>query len=353
MSAQPTAAAGSGLDVTANPIFIIGTERSGSNLLRLVLNTHPNIAIPHPPHLMRYLAPIAHRYGDLTVESNRRRLVRDALTLVRRHISPWPYQPDEGTVTAQASPTLFGVVATIYEHYRRAEGKPRWGCKSTFMVEHVDEVLAHYPRAAFIWLVRDPRDVAASAKRSVFGFCHPYLTANLWAAQQRVALAALDRHGTGVVHLLRYEELVSRPEQAIAGVCQFLDEPMIPEMLQPDRSPAARDIAGRSESWRNAAEPINSGSLGSHQTRLTTKERDLVEGVTGELMRLIGYTPRSPANVAAPARLRVRVDELRLRALVEFRSARRDRNVVRRWVRDATVRRLRVRTRLRLIAQGS
>lgn len=38
---------------TDSPIFIIGTERSGTNLLRLILNAHPNIALPHPPHIMK------------------------------------------------------------------------------------------------------------------------------------------------------------------------------------------------------------------------------------------------------------------------------------------------------------
>jgi len=40
--------------MTADPLFILGTERSGSNLLRLICNAHSRITIPHPPHILRY-----------------------------------------------------------------------------------------------------------------------------------------------------------------------------------------------------------------------------------------------------------------------------------------------------------
>ena len=75
------------------PLFIVGTERSGSNLLRVILNSHPNIVIPHPPHIMRYFAPLEARYGDLSDPRNFRRLVDDVLTLVKAHIHPWPWVP--------------------------------------------------------------------------------------------------------------------------------------------------------------------------------------------------------------------------------------------------------------------
>ena len=77
----------------SDPLFIIGTERSGSNLLRVILNSHPNIVIPHPPHIMRYFGPLEARYGDLSRHRNLRRLVDDVLRLVKAHIHPWSWIP--------------------------------------------------------------------------------------------------------------------------------------------------------------------------------------------------------------------------------------------------------------------
>ncbi len=77
------------------------------------------------------------------------------------------------------------------------------------MVHHVDRVLQRDPGARFLWLVRDPRDVAVSSRKSVFSPFHPALTAKLWVAQQREALALEERLGSSVVLRLRYEDLLT------------------------------------------------------------------------------------------------------------------------------------------------
>src|SRR5262245_8443170 len=99
-----------------NPILIVGTERSGSTLLRSMLNATADVAVPHPPHLLRDLAPLAHRYGSLTVDSNFRRLIRDAVRLVDLHFVPWPFRPCEEKIFEQAAKrTLYAVYAAINE----------------------------------------------------------------------------------------------------------------------------------------------------------------------------------------------------------------------------------------------
>lgn len=332
-----------------NPILIIGTERSGSNLLRLILDVHSRIAIPHPPHFMRYLAPVAWAYGDLADEGCRRLAARDVCTLLRRHIFPWPHPIDEELVVARSSPHLFGVVAAVYELHRIAEGKPRWGCKSTFMVDHVDDVLAEYPGARFVWLIRDPRDVAASAKRSVFGYCHPHLTARLWLAQQERAAAALSQYGPGTVYQLWYEDLVARPDEQIAKLCAWLGETPEPAMLRPHLAPQASQLASMSQSWRNTTRPISMDNVGAHRRRLTPTEVAYVERAAGPMMIRLGYQPSLPvgATVIRPSPLGLWAKEAVLRIRVEHAALRRDRNATKRWLRGSTVRMLRARARMR------
>jgi hypothetical protein len=335
-------------DRAERPIFIIGTERSGSNLLRLVLNAHSQIAVPHPPHLMRYLAPLAGSYGDLTIERNRRVLVHDALRLLRHHIHPWPHPIDADLVTSQASPTVFGVVAAVYEQFRRAEGKRTWGCKSTFMVHYVANVVAEYPQARFLWLVRDPRDVAVSSMRSVFNPCHPLRTARLWRRQQEIGWAARERWGPARIRLMRYEDLVVDPRRELTAACEFLGVAFEESLLRHHDSPAARQTAALSDSWRNTARPISSTSVGRHERVLTAADRRLVEAVAGPVMARLGYlVPDGEAPPALPSELRVLCRELLIRFAVEFRAMRTDRNYVRRLARDTTVRALRVKAWLR------
>jgi len=333
---------------SSSPIFIIGTERSGSNLLRLMLNSHSRIAIPHPPHFMRYLAPLAHTYGDLASEANRRVLVRDALTLLRRHIHPWPRPIDRERVVRCASPSVFGVVAAIYEEFRLGEGKPRWGCKSTFMVEHVSEVLAEYPDALFIWLVRDPCDVASSAKRAVFGYCCPFRMAQLWNVQQNRAAAALSAWGPQVLHLIRYEDLVTSPATEVARLCAFIGEQVEPAMLVPQRSPEAGQVSGLSESWGSTRGPISARFIGGNRSGLTVRERLQVDNVTMDLKKEFGYdVDPNAALVRRPSGVETAVRGVLLRARVEYRSLRKDRNCTVRWARDATVRWLLLKSKAR------
>jgi hypothetical protein len=343
-SVDPTARA-TQLVRADSPILIIGTERSGSNLLRLVLNSHSNIAIPHPPHFMRYFAPLTSAYGDLTQVRNRRALVRDAQLLLRRHIHPWEHPIDADRVLAQSTASVFGVVGAFYEEYRRAEGKPRWGCKSTFTVHHVPEVRAEYPNARFVWLVRDPRDVAASAKRAVFNHFHPYRTAQLWAEQQSLAAAALDEHGPGVVHLIRYEDLVTDPEPTLRRLCEFLDEPFEPAMLAHHRSRAAQRTASLSQSWHNTDRPITAGRVGSHVNDLTAAQVRQVELAAGPMMSRLGYAVEAGEPGRAPSMALIRAHDVVLRVRTEVRSMRKDRNYRRRVARDAVVTWVRLRRR--------
>ncbi len=338
------------------PVYIIGTERSGSNLLRLVLNAHSRIAVPHPLHLMRYFAPTEAARGDLSRPRAFSRLVDEILLLKRVHIHPWITPIDRQRILDEAHPRdAMGVLGALYDQVRAHEGKARWGCKSTFMIHYADRALARDPGARFVLLVRDPRDVAASSRRSVFSPFHPYKTAQLWKHQQEIGLALLDRLGPGVVQLLRYEDLLAQPEATVRALCAFLDEAFEPDMLRFHQGREAQTSAKLSESWQNTAKPVLSGNAGKYRKHLQPAEVEVVEAVAGPLMERLGYPRDFPDAAFRPgplARLRIGNQDLRWRVGVELRSLRRDRNHWRRWSRDATMRYLALRYRLFPSARG-
>ena len=71
------------------PVFMIGTQRSGSNLLRLMLNQLPEIAAPHPPHILQRIMPLLSGYGDLSDDKNFFQLIEDICRLVELNPVPW------------------------------------------------------------------------------------------------------------------------------------------------------------------------------------------------------------------------------------------------------------------------
>lgn len=328
------------------PIFIIGTERSGSNLLRLILDAHSGIVVPHPPHLVRYFLPLESLYGDLSDEKRFSALVGDILALVEAHIHPWPWIPGPEAVLARAPQrSVFGVYLAVHELLREHVGERRWGCKSTFMVEHVETLRALCPGARFLWLFRDARDVAASSKESVFSAFTPALSARLWARQQESALAA---EGPDMLRV-RYEELVAEPESSVRRICAFLGEPFEEGMLRWFEKEEASRSAALSESWANTAAPMQVNRLRRYRRDLDEAEIGDVEEVAGTVLTRLGYPLDQPAR---PARsgwrqwLRELAWSLRDDLLwfrVELRSGRKDRNVVRRRRRYWLMWRIRMR----------
>lgn len=326
------------------PIFIIGTERSGSNLLRLILDAHSRIVIPHPPHIMKYLARLEPSYGDLADDGHFRRLVADIMALIGAHIFPWDEYPldVDGIVAEAPERSTFGAVAAIYERVRAHAGKARWGNKSTFMVHFTEPVLRVYPGAQFILLVRDPRDVAVSARKSVFSPCHPLLSAELWRHQQQIGLDLLERLPEQTITRLRYEDLIGAPEPTLRSLCAFLGEDFEPEMLQFFQGKQARTGAQLSASWENTGRPILRNNAQKFRTELSAPHTLTVEAVCAEPMAALGYAPvttpeqRAAFSVTAAARARVRLAEAWLRGGIEWRSLRQDQNHWQRWRRDAT-----------------
>ena len=70
-------------------IFMVGEQRSGSNLLRVMLGQAAEIAAPHPPHILQRMMPLSPLYGDLQDESTFRMLVDDVCQLVEHNPVPW------------------------------------------------------------------------------------------------------------------------------------------------------------------------------------------------------------------------------------------------------------------------
>lgn len=333
-----------------DPVFILGTERSGSNLLRLILNSHSHIAVPHPPHIVKYFAPLEPLYGDLSKDAAFRRLVDDVLRLLDTHIYAWEIPIDVEAIVRTAQPrNAFGIYVALYDQYKAHHGKPRWGCKSTFMIDHVEEILARFPGAKLLFLVRDPRDVAVSSRKSVFSTFHPWYTAQLWRDQQDAGIRWLDQLPGTTIQLLHYERLVGDPEGQTRRICDFLEEPFEPGMLRFFETDEARKSASLSESWSNTGRPVSAASVEQWKKGLTDRERLLVEYVARRPMERLGYTPVASAAeldavvVGGPERARYWMEERANALKVEGRSLRKDQNVWRRWSRAWTLRAMRAR----------
>ena len=250
------------------------------------------------------------------------------------HLSSWGRQ--------EAQPRdVFGIQYALYDQYAAAKGKKRWGCKSTFMVSEVPTLRQHHPDARFLWLMRDPRDVAASSRRSVFSATHPVFVSELWRDQQQMALR-WEREGVPQLRIY-YESLLSEPEEQVRKICDFLGEEFEPQMLKYFETEEAQRSGSLSQSWAATAKPIQKDRAGSWKKSLQPKEVAWVEAITGPTMDALGYPrslPPSDWQPSAAERFRFGLKERLQELEIELDSLRKDRNVGRRWRRALLLRRL-------------
>ena len=189
------------------PIFIIGTERSGTNLLRLILDSHSNITIPHPPHILKNFFKLEPLYFDLNTDNNFKKLIRDVVQMVELHPYTLGITIDREKVFHDVKErNLISVCFAIYNQVLENTKKKRWGCKSTFMINHVALIRRYYPSPKFIYMVRDGRDVAVSAKKSIFNRYSVYYTAQLWKKEQQTGIYWLRKLSQNDIFLIKYEE---------------------------------------------------------------------------------------------------------------------------------------------------
>lgn len=281
------------------PIFILGTERSGTNLLRLILNSHSNIAIPHPPHIMKNFFKLEPLYSDLSNDTNFKRLIHDVVTMVQLHPYPWGIKIDEQEIfnTVQDR-NLINIYFTIYEQYLKSANKKRWGCKSTFMIYHVALIRHYCPAAKFIYMVRDGRDVALSAKKSIFNRYNVYFTAWLWKKEQGIGIYWLNKLSKNDTFLIKYEDLLSKPEEMIRLMCSFLNEPYQENMLNFFNSEEAQKSSSLSAAWKNTSSPIIKNNFGKFKNELRQNEIDLFESIAAPELDYFSYALTKPFYIS-------------------------------------------------------
>lgn len=272
------------------PIFIIGTERSGTNLLRVILDSHSNISIPHPPHIVKNFFRLEPLYDNLRKDDNFRRLIHDVVKMVELHPYPWEIKINENRIFDNVNNRdLINVFFQIYTQYLTDSGKKRWGCKSTFMINHVALIRKYFPHAKFIYMVRDGRDVAVSAKKSIFNHFSVYFIAKLWKKEQDTGIYWLKELSKEEICLIKYEDLLISPQEVVKSICSFLDEPYEEKMIGFFKTKEAEKSSRISDSWKNTSSPIMKDNFGKFKTQLRPGDIDLFERIAGYELNYFSY----------------------------------------------------------------
>jgi len=253
--------------------------RSGSTLLRLILDSHPRIAIGAETGFMGAVV------GTKRIPS-------------WKHGADW-YQRI-GWSEAELDERLREFYAGMFARYAAEQGKARWGEKTPFHTTLVAEMAAVFPTSVFVGIVRHPGAVAVSLGER---FHYAYEEAlDYWTATNLALVAGACGLDDRFV-LCRYEDLVSDPEPVLREVMGTVGEDFSPALLEHhvvQQEQGAPRLADGSTSTRD---PVDPGRAHRWAEQLTPAQRTALEG-TAALAGFFGYPAagsegRSPVDSAS------------------------------------------------------
>lgn len=261
--------------------------------MRVMLDNHPDMAIPHETNFVRQLWWRRVRLGNLRDPANRRRVaewiftdnsVRGERLRVRR-VS----REDAIRRVATAPPTVGAIVQTCLQLYAEVHGKPRWGDKRPSYSGFIAMLFAMFPDAQYINVVRDPRGAVAS--QLGMGWDAPEVALPAATARWEAAVRRTDHFAQRLrpdqFLDLRYEDMVSDPYAVLERVCAFAGlraGDAIESMISKRRG----SLRG---SHKRVAEPVTAAWIERWRERLAPHQIALVEAATAPLLERFGYRP--------------------------------------------------------------
>lgn len=274
------------------PYFMIGTQRSGSNLLRVMLDQSPHLVAPHPPHFLERLTPLLPLYGCLEDNDNFATLIEDVCQLIETNPVSWKLGRIDRAALAQdcAEHSLVAIVFAAYDLLAKHNGAQEWICKSLANVHHLAEIERFGgKRAKFIHLHRDGRDVALSFRKAVVGEKSTYHIARQWQQEQQKALELGQRLPASQFITVSYASLVTSPEAELRRLCDFMEVPFVGEMLEFYKSNEAVSTSQAGKMWSNVSKPLMAQNLSRFLGETSPRNLAVFEAVAGDMLRRLGY----------------------------------------------------------------
>jgi hypothetical protein len=252
------------------PIFLVGSERSGTTLVRLMLDHHPMLAFFF--EFEYSILSMSDDGGWPDLREYHAHLRKDRIFNHAR------LSIDEGLDFPH-------LVDSFLVQKRDRDGKPIVGATVHY---HFDRLLKIWPDARFIHIVRDGRDVARSIIEMGWAG-NMYTAVDHWIHAEATWEEMCKTLPESRRVEIRYEALVTEPEKTLARVCDWIGVPYDPAML--------------SYSEHSTYGPPSPKAIGQWRRKLAPREVALAESRIGDMLRERGYEPSGfPVPDVAPTR---------------------------------------------------
>lgn len=215
-------------------LFIIGNPRSGTTLLRLMLNKHTKMSVPPEAG---FLAWLYDDYKDFIFTKEQVEKFVKALSQTTK-MEHWNLDYDALKIFIMSErpddfSKLMDSVYLYYSKYNLLKEVEIYGDKNNFYLNKIDLLSNLYNDAKFIHIIRDGRSVAVSYKdlnkRNMTSEYAPDLPnkietiAKEWMDNIQMINTSFEKLNPILHHTIRFEDLISEPEESLQNICNFLD----------------------------------------------------------------------------------------------------------------------------------
>lgn len=282
----------------AKPVFIMSSERSGSNLLRTPLANHSKICGPRAPHLLKTFSDLIPYYGSLSASGYGERLLKDVLRVVNHPHHDWGLEVSFEQIHTEYNPkTFMEYFDATYSAYSEKVGADRIVCKENEIFDYACELSNYYGTGGFIYLHRDPRDCAASWMNVPLGYDDPVSVARLWKREQNACTLLRQTFDLPVIPV-QYGELISDPESEMTRVLKAIGEEVEPACFS--TADPSDEVRADDEYRKNLDQPIMSSNSKKYREQFDEETVWRIESIVKEPMMRLGYKFETDADWDGP-----------------------------------------------------
>ena len=287
------------------PFFVIGSPRSGTTLLRLVLSRHSGLIVPPECGFLLWLQDRFYDWSANDSESSAKRQEFAQAVTSSRKFETWDIANFEivAAILRFRPESYSELCACVYRIFSEKSGKlgARWGDKNNYYLSSIDELEKLYPKAKFIHIVRDGRDVACSYREvmsmPIQSQYQPSLPtdieeiAQVWSNDIKRVREQLSLLKIAQSIEVRYEDLTGNTEFELTRICEFLGCDFENAMLsfhRPDEGVQTEPLA--TIGWKKrTVDPISSATVGRYSHVLTGQDISVFESVAHHELELYDY----------------------------------------------------------------
>ena len=258
--------------------FIAGVQRSGTTLLSVLLEQHPDIL----------MQPTAIGFRIITCFKNLYTLLPHNTGIDKNDLLEWLIENDEKGRLAELLDyenvanynNIRELVESSIAEKLTQNNKKIWGDKSPNIQHFMSDLMLLVPNAKIIHIIRDGRANAYSMSRR--SYKNLSLCAQNWVDGNIFGIVNQHILGKDNYHIVQYENLLLQPKKELQSVCDFLNIPFTTDMLNLSNQDIVEDkkyvksslVTSKIDDWKKA---------------LSKKEIEQVEKIQGPLLKKMGY----------------------------------------------------------------